>query len=62
MAVVSIEVPDSIANKFDTKVIKYSFFIKKITWLDIDENKWWIDMDVNMNAKDFLKVLKSKVI
>ncbi len=66
MAVVVVEVPDKIANKFASySIIKYDFFFDR--WyleedlINIDWD-WWNNYDVNMNGEDFLKTLEKEII
>lgn len=62
MAVVSVEVPDSIAKKLWNNIIEYNFFIKQTTWFDVDEIEWWVDYKVNMSGKDFLDTIKKEIL
>lgn len=60
MAVISVEVPDTIARKFKPyTIVKYEYlFSEQEKW---NENEW-VDFAVNMNAEDFLVSLKTDVL
>ncbi len=62
MAVISVEVPDKIAMKF------ISYEVVSLKDLTMEEKlvnmdwEWWEDVSVNMEAGEFLKMMKKEII
>ena len=65
MAVISVEVPDRIAKKFKPyTIVKYEYLFEEKALKDGEtiDGVWWVDLEVNMDAEDFLKSLKKDVL
>ena len=62
MAVISVEVPDKIAMKFVSyEVVKLKDLTMEEKLINMDW-EWWEDVSVNMEAADFLEMMKKEVI
>jgi len=62
MTVISVDVPNIIAKKFHSyKVVKYKDLTMEEKLINMDW-EWWNDVSVDMEAVDFLSVMKKEII
>ena len=62
MTVISVNVPDVIAKKFISyKVVNYKDLTMEEKLINMDW-EWWNDVSIDMEANDFLSVMKKEII
>jgi len=62
MTVISVDVPDIIARRFVSyKIVNYKDLTMEEKLIKMDWG-WWNDVSVDMEAWDFLNVMKKEII